>query len=216
MMPVKRPFLLYLRSRLNLWVAGAAALLIVISGLFLGPWALGGVLVAAAAYAVATLLLFFSRRGAEQIVGETEQARRKKIREKIGACAQLRDRVSYLRIGDPEMQKAVEYFLLVSGSYLEKCRELDLYSPQANKRMEDVLEICQGYLGELDESSSEKRYGVQDGESMEEFGRRSVDAIKEAAADIRDRITEDLEGVSREDRLAIIEEIEGKGREGNP
>ncbi len=215
-MPVKRPGLGYLRSRLNLWVAGAAALLIVISGLFLGPWAVGGVLLAIAAYAVATLLLFFSRRGAEQIVGETEQARRKKIREKIDAFARLRDRVSYLRIGDPEMQKAVEYFLLVSGSYIEKCRELDLYSAQANKRMEDVLEICQAYLGELDESSSERRYGVKDGESMEDFGRRSVEDIKEAATDIRDRIAEDLEGVSREDRLAIIEEIEGKEREGNP
>jgi hypothetical protein len=213
-MPVKRPFLLYLRSRLNLWVAAAAALLIVISGLLLGPWALGGVVVVAAAYAVTTLLLFFSRRGAEQIVGETDQARRKKTREKIDSYARLRDRVSYLRIGDPEMRKAVEYFLLVSGTYIEKCRELDLYSPQANKRMEDVLEICQAYLGELDESSSERRYGVKDGESMEEFGRRSVSDIKEAAADIKTRITEDLEGVSREDRLAIIEEIEGK-REGD-
>ncbi len=215
-MPVKRPFRLYLRSRLNLWVAGAAALLIVIAGLVLGPWALGGVIVVIAAYAVATLLLFFSRRGAEQIVGETEQARKKKIFEKIDSYARLRDRVSYLRIGSPEMQKAVEYFLLVSGTYIEKCRELGLYSPQANKRMQDVLEICQAYLGELDESSSEKRYGVKDGESMEDFGRRAVEDITQAATDIKSRITEDLEGVSREDRLTIIEEIEGKGREGNP
>ncbi len=214
-MPVKRPFLLYLRSRLNLWVSAVAAALIVLSGLLLGPWALAGVLVVIAGYAVATLLLFFSRKGAEQIVGETEQARKKKVQEKIRTYADLRERISYLRFADPQVQKAVEYFLLVSGSYIDTCRELELYSPQANKRMEDVLDICQAYLGELDESSSEKRYGVQDGESMEDFHRRSVEAIKDAAADIKQRTTDDLQGVSREDTLAIIEELEGSGREGD-
>jgi hypothetical protein len=215
MMPVKRPFRVYLRSRLNLWISAAAAALIIIAGLTLGPWALGGALIAVAAYAVVTLLLFFSRRGAETIVGEGEQARKKKIAEKIAAYTGLRDRVSFLRVGDPDMLKAVEYFLLVSGSYLEKCRELGLYSPQANKRMDDVLEICQAYLGELDEDSSDRRYGVQDGESIEEFKRRTLEGITEASADIKKCQTEELEGVSRQDRLAIIEELEGKQGEGD-
>jgi hypothetical protein len=213
-MPVKRPFVAYLRSRLNLWVAAAAAVLIVIAGLALGPWALAGVLVAVAAYGVVTLLLFFSRRGAEQIVGESEQARLRKVREKIDTYARLRERISVLRIGDTDMAKAVEYFLLVSGAYVEACRGRELYSPQANKRMEDVQEICQVFLGEMDESSTDRRYGVKDGESFEEMRRRSLEAVMEAAADIKGRITEDIEGLSREDRLAIIEELEGKQGEG--
>jgi hypothetical protein len=209
-MPVKRPFVAYLRSRLNLWIAGAAVLLIVLSGLALGPWALAGVLVVLAGYAVVTLLLFFSGRGAREIVEEGDEARRKKVREKIAAAAALRERISVLRIADPAMAKAIEYFLLVSGTYIDACRERDLYSPQANKRMEDVREICQVFLGEMDEGATGGRYGVQDGESPEEMRRRSVEAVMEASADVKGRITEDLEGVSREDRLAIIEELEGK------
>jgi hypothetical protein len=209
-MPVKRPFLLYLRSRLNLGIATAGAAVIIISGIFLGPWSLGAVLLVIAAYVLTTAILIFSRKGAEEIVEESEQDRKKLVTEKIETHAALRERIAVIRIADEPMRKALEYFLLESGMYIEKCRELALYSPRANKRIEDVLEICQAFLGELDESSIEKRYGVKDGESFEVFRGRSVAAVTEAASDIKSWIAEDLAGVSREDRLSIIEEWEGK------
>jgi hypothetical protein len=210
MMPVKRPFLLYLRSSLNMWIAGAAAGLIVLSLIFLGAKLLIVALAVLGAYALVTLLLFFSRRGAAEVVQESEEDRLKKIREKIASYARMREKLSVVRIGNDEMRKALEYFLLETGSYIEKFKERDLYSPRANKRIEDVAEICQAFLGEMDESSTERRYGVKEGESREDFGKRSVEAVMHAASDIKAYTTDDLLGVSGEDRLSIIEELEGK------
>jgi hypothetical protein len=209
-MPVKHPFLLYLRSRLNLWVSAAAAGLIIAAAVFLGSWLLAAAILVLFAYLVATFLLFFSHRGAREVVEESEQDRMKKVREKIDYYARMREQIAVLRVGDEAMRKSLEYFLLESGAYIEKCRQAGLYSPRANKRIEDALEICQAFLGELDESSTEKRYGVRDGESFEEFAKRSVDAVMAAGSDIKEWTTEDLIGLSAQDRLSIIEELEGK------
>ena len=142
-MPAKRPFLLYLRSRLNLGVSVEAGALIVISLAFLRPFALVPVLVTLAAYAAATGVLFFSRRGAREIVNEEDESQAKKTRDKIQKYATIRDQISVMRLGDERMERAMEYFLQESGAYLEKSRELSLYSPLANERIERVQEICQ-------------------------------------------------------------------------
>jgi hypothetical protein len=211
-MPVKKPFLLYLRSRLNIVIAGVAAAAFLALLLFFGPWgkiAAPGVLVV---YALATLLVFFSRRGASEVVAESEEDRLKGISAKVDRYAAIRDRIAVLRIGEQTMREAAEYFLLVSGEYIQKCRELSSYSPEANERIERALEICQVFLGELDESSTGRRYGTvpkAGDESAESFAARSVEAMRECAAVIKDRAVRDLEGLSGAERLAIMKELEG-------
>src|SRR5271169_1278213 len=142
-MPVKNPFLLYLRSRLNAVLSIMAASLVVLSMLLLRPYALLPIAAILLAYAALTGALFFSRRGAREVVAESEEDRRKETIRKIDASGGTRERIAVLRIGDERMAKAIEYFLQESGSYLEKCRELSSYSPLANERIERVLEICQ-------------------------------------------------------------------------
>ena len=210
-MPIKRPFLLYLRSRLNLGLSIAGVCLVVLSLLLLRPYALIPVLVIVLAYVALTGALFFSRRGAKEVVTESDQERMKMVREKIAGFAEMRERISVLRIGDESMARAIEYFLQESGSYLEKCRELSSYSPLANDRIERVLEICQVFLGERDEEATGKRYGVRkDGREDESAGERFARDIMECAAVIKDRTTEDLLGVSGEERLSIMKELEEK------
>jgi hypothetical protein len=109
------------------------------------------------------------------------------------------------------MAKAVEYFLQESGAYLEKCRELGSYSPLANERIERALEICQVFLGELDESATGRRYGVpMEGEGPSEAGERFARDIMECATVIKQRVDEDLVGLTGEERLSIMKELEGK------
>ena len=208
-MPEKRPFLLYLRSRLNFTVAGAASALLILSGLFLGRWFAFAAPLIVVIYAVFTFLLFYSRKGARQIVEESERDRLSKVRGKIDSSASMRERIAVMRVGDEGMRKSLEYFLLASGTYLQKCRETDLYSPRASARMEDVLGILQAFLGEKDQTSTEKRYGVKDGESFEEFSARCIEAVRDAAKDVTTWTTEDLTGLSGRDSLEIIEEMEG-------
>jgi hypothetical protein len=206
-MPIQRPFLLYLRSRLHLALAASAAGLAVLSALFLRPYALVPILVILAVYAVLTGALFFTRRGALEVVAESDEDRLKMVRQKITKYEQIRERVSVLRLGSDEMARAVELFLQESGSYLEKCRELGAYSPLANERVERVLEICQVFLGERDEESTGRRYGVPgtpDGAPAESLAKDIV----ECAAVIKQRTTEDLLGMSGKDRLQIMKELE--------
>ena len=82
-MPVKNPLLLYLRSRLNFVLSLGAAFLVVLSLLFLRPFALLPISVIILAYAALTGALFFSRRGAREVVAESEEDRRKEITRKI-------------------------------------------------------------------------------------------------------------------------------------
>ncbi len=141
---------------------------------------------------------------------EGEEDRLARVRRKIDGLKELRQRISVLRLGDERMVKAVEYFLQESGTYLEKCRELGSYSPLANERIERVLEICQVFLGERDEESTGRRYGVPgapgapSGDAAEGFARD----ILECSRVIKDRTVEDLFGVSDKQRLEITKELE--------
>jgi hypothetical protein len=210
-MPVKRPFLLYLRSRLNLVAAAAGAALIVLSALLFGAYSAAPILGIIVVYAALTVVLFFSRRGAREIVQESDEDRQKMIREKIRSFAAMRDTMAVLRLGDDRMSKAVEYFLQESGAYLEKCRELGIYSPLANERIERVVEICQVFLDERDQGATSRRYEAPDGKGGDaDPGERFSREIMECAAVIKERVTEDLLGQSGEERLSILKELEEK------
>lgn len=209
-MPVQRPFLLYLRSRFHLTLALSAAGLVVLSVVFLRPNLAVPIVVIAAAYAGLTITMFFTRRGAREVVAESQEDRLKAAREKISRFAAIRERISVLRLGDERMSRAVELFLQESGSYLDKCRELDAYSPLANERIERVLEICQVFLGERDESATGRRYGLP-GSGREAAPAESLARdIQECAAVVRQRTTEDLLGISGQERLSIMKELEEK------
>jgi hypothetical protein len=161
-------------------------------------------------YVILTGAFFFTRRGAREVVAESEEDRLKTVRQKITHYASLRERISVLRLGDEQISRAVELFLQESGSYLDKCRELDSYSPLANERIERVLEICQVFLGERDESATGKRYGLPgSGGEQAPAGKFAQDTM-ECAFVVRQRITEDLLGVSGEERLSIMKELEEK------
>ncbi len=212
-MPVKNPFVLYLRSRLNLVLSIVSGSLILLSFVFLRGGGLVPALVIFAAYVALTAAFFYSKRGARQVVTEEDEDRQKKIRERIQKYSDIRERISVLRIGDERMVKAIEYFLQESGSYLEECRRRVLYSPVANERIERVMEICQVFLGEIDESSTGRRYGVPEGSAEPPAGppaERFARDIVECAGVIKQRTVEDLLGQSGEERLSIMKELEEK------
>jgi len=209
-MPPKHPFLLYLRSRLSVALAATGAALVVLSLALLRGHSLIPVVVIVIVYAAVTGFVFFSRSGAREIVREGDEDRLAMVRRKIAHYEGLRDRISVLRLGDERVSKAIEYFLQESGAYLEKCGELTSYSPLANERIERVQEICQVFLGERDEESTGRRYGVPGspeapaGDAAEGFARD----ILECAGVIKARTVEDLLGMTDEERLEITKGLE--------
>lgn len=209
-MPVQKPFLLYLRSRLNLAVA-LASLAALAAGLAFFRGNAAAVLGAAVLlYAAVTALLFLSRRGAGAVVAEADRDRAAADRKKLDEAAAVRQRIAVLRLGDEPLRLAVENFLLVSGQYLEKAREAGTWSPKAHERIRQVLEVCQAYLGEKDETSTERRYGTPDGDEDADVHGRSIAAIRECAQAIRKDTLNDLAALDGTEKIGIIEEMEGK------
>ena len=105
------------------------------------------------------------------------------------------------------MARAIELFLQESGSYLQKCRELSAYSPLANERIERVMEICQVFLGERDETATGRRYGLP-GTPDEAPAASFAKDIVDCAEVIRARVTEDLLGTSGKERLEIMKDLD--------
>jgi hypothetical protein len=207
-MQARSPFRLYLRSRLNAIVAAASGVLLVAGLVFFRGNAAAAIAGALVVYAAATAALFFSRRGAREVVAKRDEDTRAANLAKVEEAAKARERLAVMRLGDEEVRRGVELVLLVSGQYIEKAREVGMYSPRANDAIRRALEICQAFVGELDEQSTEHRYGTADGDEAANVRGRSIEALKGCAAEIRARSLDDLGGADGTEQLAVIEEME--------
>jgi hypothetical protein len=201
---------LYLKSNLNLVLMLVSAvlvfnILIFGRGLERLVLALGSV----ALYLVVSVILFFTKQGAKEIVNEQEKDRLIKVKEKILYYKQIRDRISFLRIGDEDVRSVIDFFLITIGNYLNKCSEVSSYSPQANRRIEEVLEVCQVYLEKLDQSSLDTRYKTENKEFLD-YKERTVNIVKDASSFIKEKMVGELIGLTQEEKVEIIEELNKK------
>lgn len=204
----KNPILFYGRSTLNI-VLSLLTIFLIIGSTLLFQGILKVIIPVGIfiLYITTTIVILFSKKGAKEILNEQEEDRVKKMNKVITKYREMRDRIAFLRIGDDAVQNMVEYFLLVSGNYFNKCRELVSYSPEANRKIEQVMELCQIYLEEYDERLTEKRYGVKDKDHFDKYKQRTITAIQEAADCIKEKTENDLSDLTRQEKLEIIEEI---------
>jgi hypothetical protein len=159
-----------------------------------------------AVYIIITIIMIFSKRGAKIIVNEFEEDQNKEINNKIKHYEEIRNKISFLRIKDADFNKVIQLFLLNSGKYIDECKKKILYSPEANQKIEDVLEICQIYLEELDDSSTNKRYDL-DNDEFTNYKEETIKSIKNAAIFINEKMETDLGGLVNEDKLKIMDEL---------
>jgi hypothetical protein len=207
-MKMKKLLHYYLRSKINIFLSLFFVAAAVTSGFFLqGLLRIVIPLGCVFTYIIASCLLLFSRRGAQEIVSVKDEDRLRRTEQTIARYENMRERMSVLRVGDTDVRKAIEYFLLISGTYLEKCRELKSYSPAANHALEEALAVCQLYLEELDESSTEKRYAVHDKEDFTTYKQKTIKNIKALSQTIKEKMTQDIEGLSRQERFEVMEEL---------
>jgi hypothetical protein len=198
---------LYFKSNLNLVILLVSAVLILcvlifgegIQRIVLSIGFLG-------LYLLISIIIFFTRSGAKEIVNEREKDRITKIKEKLNFYRQIRDRISFLRINDQDVKQAIDLFLIVSGDYINKCGELANYSPQANRRLEEVLDVCQVYLERLDQSALSERFNA-DNKEFRDYKERTIAAIKDASSFIKDKLQGEIIGLTPEERMEIIEEM---------
>lgn len=159
-------------------------------------------------YLVVSVYFMSTKRGIKEIIKENEEDRIKETEEIIDEYDEMRNTVSYLRINDKDIKKAIEFFLLTSGKYLNKCRELKIYSPEANIKIEEVLKLCQIYLEELDETVTEEKYGIKENEDFSDYKKRIIDSIMGNSNIIKEKISMELSGLTRKEQMEIIEEMD--------
>jgi hypothetical protein len=191
-MELKRAIFLFLRSNTHL-----AVLIVYICSLLASVFLTQGGAVPAVltvGYLTAATVLFFTRRGAQEIVHEQEEDRNRAISEKIEKAQETRGRLSYLRIPDEDVKNAIEAFLLVSGEYLEACRSKGTYLPQGFHEIEKTFETCESYYQAIDDISSSSRYRFDDKKQTEaeaegvknttlELIRSSTDRLRQLSKD---------------------------------
>lgn len=210
-MKSKNPITLYFRSNLNISLLVITVLLSVFAVYVLADFLKIIVPLSIVFFYLAISVYFISsKRGVKEIIRENEEDRLHELEETITEYNDIRDTVSYLRINDKDIRKSIEYFLLVSGNYLNKCRELKTYSPEANNEIEEVLKICQIYLEELDETATEEQYGIRDNEDFTDYKKRTIASISNACNIIKDKTSTELSGLTRKEQMDIIEEIDNE------
>ena len=119
------------------------------------------VLISAAIYLVSSAAFLLTKRGAKSVIREQDYLRFLRISEKVQEASDERDRISFLRIADEGIDRAVKYFLLVSGQYLDVCRKEKTYDPVANNAITEVLTIIQAFLTDKDDASVDKRFSLK-------------------------------------------------------
>ena len=207
-MKLSRALGLFLKSRLHLTLLAVLGGAVLVT-LLLAPESLAMVApFALVLYAIVAALLLLSGRGAQAVVDEAEEERRRRVLERLDQVRGLRDRLSFLRLGDEEVRRAVEHFLLVSGEYLERCNELVSYAPPCNQAIAEALEIVQAYQQGLDGAATERRYAVDDPRAFAEYRERTVAALRERARLVQEKSLEFFDELTPEERLRVLEELD--------
>ncbi len=142
-----------------------------------------------AGYLLAAAAIFFSKRGAREIVNEQEEDRERLASDKLSEAEEVRERISFLRIADPEVRKVIEYFFLVSGRFLGTCRKENTYLPQGTYEIDKVSGICSAYLHGLENRSSNKRYRPGIRQTVRELTAETVELVSSSAGRLV-RVTE--------------------------
>lgn len=129
-------------------------------------------------------------------------------REKLGTAEKARQNLARLRIADVAAAEAVQLVVLAAGEYLDACRKESSDDPVADAALDDAVDIVDIFLKELDEASTEKRFGLKDSDPFADARNRVVAALREKAALLRERRIQIDGGLSASGRMSVREEIE--------
>lgn len=133
------------------------------AGLSLGVAAGAGCLVLCSVLSLVTGL------GAKAAAREEERIASARVISLLDAAGAARGRLAALRLPAGELASARDLCVLEAGRFIEACAASEKESPGASGEaaaaapaISEALELVNAWLGELDETSIEKRFGAED------------------------------------------------------
>lgn len=188
----------------SLAVLSAAAFALVAFGAF-SP--LAGIIGAPILWLLTGFIALQTPLGAKIAVASADAERRRQKLLLIESVAAERQRLSRLRLGDAELDKAQAYLVQVSGEYIEACRKVAETRPTADACLTDGLEVINAFLRERDEASTERRYSLEDQDPFPEALKRTRESLYEYARIIREERIQLDGGLSPESLMRVKEEL---------
>jgi hypothetical protein len=182
---------------------GAGALVTGLAGAFI-PFGLAGGFVFWIGFSFALLQ---TGAGAKAIVAQAESEERARTLAFIGETEAFLKRLEVIRLPGGEAATALAFLVQSAGEYLGACRKTLSRSPEADARIADSLDLVDLYLRELDDTSTERRFGAPDAEAFEDSGKRVIASIRDNALFIRGERTKLDGGLPPAERMAIMEEL---------
>ncbi len=167
------------------------------------PGIAAGTVALAVLYAAATLSGFGPRAAA----AEGERRSWADAKGHLDAAKASRDRLSSLRVPDPEVKALLDLAAMRGSGYLSACLAAKTRDPRAEEALADCVSLADLYLKELDGASTEKRFGLPDTDPFADAKARTVSALRDRIA-IIERAAKDIGGgLSSADRMEIQESL---------
>lgn len=140
---------------------------------------------------------------------EASEARRKHL----GRVGEVLSSLSFLRLADEDVRKAVQHVHFRGGLYRDAAADADTFVPGALYCMESALSACQSYLTELNEDAIERRFETADDDAATAKA-TIIELLTSYARDL-ERLTGELGSLAGElgslsgvDQLSIQKEID--------
>jgi hypothetical protein len=157
--------------------------------------------------ALCGLFGLFSGIGPRQVISAMDAGRASEGRKRLEGTAAAREKLGTLRLADPQVAEAAGLVALAAGEYIEACRRESADDPLADAAAAEALDVLDIYLKEADEASVEKRYKLEDADPFAQARERTVTALREKAATLRERRIQVDGGLSAAARMEIREEL---------
>ncbi len=145
--------------------------------------------------------------GAKAILARTGAEEKARTLAFIEETEGFLSRLKVLRLPDPEASKALAFLVQSAGEYVASCRSTGSRSPEADARIADAIDVVDLYLKELDDASTEKRFGQADANPFENAKSRVLAVLAENARFVRDERVKLDGGLTPAERMAIKEEL---------
>jgi hypothetical protein len=168
---------------------------------------LPGIAAGAAALALLHAAATLSGFGPRAAAAEGERRAWAEAGRHLEAAKAQRDRLSSLRVPDPEVKSLLEFAAMRGSSYLSACHAAKTRDPRAEDALAECVNLADLYLKELDGQATEKRYGLADADPFADARERTTSALRDSIA-IIEKATKDIGGgLSPADRMEIQESL---------
>jgi hypothetical protein len=152
----------------------------------LGLGWLGAVVSDLALWGLESFILIQTPIGAKAIVAARDRENAERAEGAVAAAQADYERLSVLRLADPELAKTRDYLAQMAGEYLAAAKRQRTHSPVADQLIREGLETIDLFLKESDEAATEKRYGLADADPFADAKTRVQNSLLEKASALRE------------------------------